>query len=86
MDMGDLGRVIIDLKLYQCTPYLISRLKSDRVEIRDDAAEVLRELTGLQLEFHGHSSTDDRRKAVRQWTQWWEDHKKERKAEKKASR
>jgi hypothetical protein len=85
IDMGDLGRVIVDLKLYQCTPYLISRLKSDRVEVRDDAAEVVRELTGLNLEFHGHSSTEDRRNAVKQWTQWWEDYKKQRKIEKKAS-
>ena len=83
IDMGDLGSVIVDLKLYQCTPFLISRLKSSRVEVRDDAAEVLRELTGLELEFHGHSSTEDRRAAVKQWTQWWEDYKKQRKAAKK---
>lgn len=83
IDMGDLGRVIVELELFQCTPFLISRLKSDRVEIRDDAAEVLRELTGLQLEFHGHSTTEERRKAVREWTRWWDNFKRTRKSRSK---
>lgn len=78
MDMGELGKILVDLEMVQAVPFLIKRLKSDRPELRDDAAETLRELTGLDLEFHGLDDAESRRDAIRQWSRWWEDYKRTR--------
>jgi hypothetical protein len=76
--MGELGKVLKDLGLVQTVPFLLKRLKSDRVEIRDDAAEVLRDLTGLNLEYPSSGNSEICRESTRQWKNWWEELKKTR--------
>jgi hypothetical protein len=77
-DLGELGTILVELKLLQSVPFLINRLKSDRVELQDDAAEALREITGLDIEFHSHGDQTQRRSAIRQWNRWWEEYKRSR--------
>lgn len=77
-DMGELGQILVDLNVTQAVPFLIKRVKSERVEIRDDAAEVLRELTGVRPDFHAHDDAGTRRDAVRKWSRWWDEYKKRR--------
>ncbi len=77
-DMGELGQILVDLNVTQAVPFLIRRVKSERVEIRDDAAEVLRELTGVRPDFHAHDDAGTRRDAVRKWSRWWDEYKKRR--------
>lgn len=78
-DMGELGEILVDLKMVHSVPFLINRLKSDRVELCEDAVEVLRGLTGLDLEFHPHGEDEtERRQAIREWNRWWEEYKKTR--------
>ncbi len=83
MDMGELGQTLVALKLYSTVPFIIKRTRHERPEIRDDAAEVLRELTGLDPEFYGSDTLEKRRKAVKVWDRWWSDYKKQRKQEAK---
>lgn len=78
-NMGELGQVLKDLDLIQAVPFLIKRLRSDRIELRDDAAEVLRELTDLDLEFPSEGGGEVRREAIKRWKKWWEDYKRDRK-------
>lgn len=80
-NMGDLGHILKDLKLFHAVPFLIKRLKSDRIELRDDAAEALREVTGLDLEYYSDGDPNQRRQAVKEWKNWWEEYKKNRKKE-----
>jgi hypothetical protein len=76
-DMGELGEVLAELDLVEAVPFLINRLKSGNTEIQADAAEALRMVTGLQVEFT-LADEDGKRKAIRAFNHWWEDHKKER--------
>jgi HEAT repeat protein len=79
-DMGELGEVLAELGLVEAVPFLINRLKSDNTEIQADAAEALRAVTGLPVEFT-LADEDGKRKAIRAFNHWWEDHKKERRKE-----
>ncbi len=76
-DMGELGGVLAELKIVEAVPFLINRLKSDNSEIRVDAAEALRGVTGLHLEVV-QGDEESRRRAIRAYSRWWEDSKKER--------
>jgi hypothetical protein len=76
-DMGELGEVLAELGVVEVVPYLIARLKSEKSEIRADAAEALRAVTGLEIEF-SPGDEEGRRQAIRACTRWWEDSKKER--------
>ncbi len=77
-DMGELGDVLAELKLVDAVPYLISRLKSDKSEFRADAAEALGKITELDIEYQSLDSEEQRRGAVKTYTRWWEEKKKER--------
>ena len=81
-DMGELGEVLAEMGLVDAVPYLINRLKIDNSEIRADAAEALRALTGLPADFP-HGDEEGRREAVRIFNRWWENRKKERRKERK---
>jgi hypothetical protein len=78
IDMGELGEILIDLGLVQTVPYLIKRLKSDRPEVRADAAETLAGLTGLDAGLAGPDDAEERRSAIRKWERWWDEHKRGR--------
>ena len=77
--VGELGKVLVELSLVQTVPFLIKRLRSERIELQDDAAEVLQALTGLDLEFHSGDDGEKRREAIKAWKNWWEDYKRNRK-------
>ncbi len=79
-DMGELGEVLAELDVKEAVPFLINRLKSDNTEIRADAGEALRAVTGLPVEFTPEDE-EGRRKAIRAFNRWWEDLKKERRKE-----
>ena len=76
-DMGELGEVLAELEIADAAPYLINRLKSDNSEIRADAAEALHTLSGVDVEFLP-GDEGSRRQAIRSYTRWWEDLKKDR--------
>src|SRR6185436_1432092 len=84
-DMGELGDVLADLGLIESVPYLINRLKLDKAEFRADAAEALGKVTGLGLEYQSVDSEEQRRNAIKVYTRWWEDKKKERRLQREAS-
>jgi HEAT repeat protein len=75
--MGELGEVLAEQKVVEAVPFLINRLKSDNSEIRVDAAEALRGVTGLPIEVVP-GDEESRRLAIRAYSRWWEDSKKER--------
>ncbi len=75
-NMGELGHILQEFELVQAVPFLIKRLRSDRVELRDDAAEVLRELTGVDPELTSQGDGEQRRGAIKAWKNWWEDYKR----------
>jgi hypothetical protein len=77
-DMGELGDVLADLGLADSVPYLIQRLKHEKSEFRADAAEALARVTGLDLEYQSLDSEEQRRNAIKTYTRWWEDRKRER--------
>jgi len=76
-DMGELGHVLRELNITEAVPFLINRLKSDNLEIRADAAEALREITSLQVEFYPEDG-ESRRQAIRAYNRWWDDLKRKR--------
>lgn len=76
-DMGELGEVLAEMKVVEAVPFLINRLKNDNAEIRADAAEALRALTDVEVDFT-RGDDDGRRQAIRAYSRWWEDSKKER--------
>ncbi|HVR73845.1 MAG TPA: HEAT repeat domain-containing protein [Planctomycetota bacterium] len=80
-DMGELGDVLADLRLVDAVPYLINRLKHPKSEFRADAAEALGKVTGLDLEYQSLDSEEQRRSAIKTYTRWWEEKKKERRLE-----
>ena len=77
-DMGELGEVLADLNLAESVPYLIQRLKHEKSEFRADAAEALARVTGLGLEYQSLDSEEQKRNAIKVYSRWWEDRKKER--------
>lgn len=77
-DMGELGEVLADLALLEAVPYLINRLKHEKSEFRADAAEALEKLTGVHLEYHTVDTDEERRTAIKAYSRWWEEKKKER--------
>jgi HEAT repeat protein len=77
-DMGELGEVLADLNLAESVPYLIQRLKHEKSEYRADAAEALARVTGLGLEYQSLDSEEQKRNAIKVYSRWWEDRKKER--------
>jgi HEAT repeat protein len=85
-DLGELGEVVVDLKMLDAVPYLIQRLKSDRQEVCLDAAETLAKLTGVELEFSAQDSVENRGLAIKAYTRWWEDAKRRRSAERQRER
>lgn len=83
MDMGEMGQLLVDLEMVSAIPFLIKRLRSERPEIRDDAAEVMRGLTGEDAGFHGTDDLPERRKAIKVWERWWNEHKKQLKQDRR---
>lgn len=79
-DMGELGEVLADLGLVESVPFCISRLKHEKAEFRADAAEALGKITGLDLEYQSLDSPDQRRNAIKSYSRWWEQKKRERRA------
>jgi hypothetical protein len=79
-DMGELGDVLGDLGLFDAVPYLIHRLKSDKAEFRADAAEALGKVTGVELEYHSVDTEEQRKSAIKTYTRWWEDRKREKRS------
>ncbi len=77
-DMGELGDVLADLNLTDAVPYLIQRLKNEKSEFRADAAEALAKVTGLNIEYTSLDSDEQRRNAIKTYSRWWEDRKRER--------
>jgi hypothetical protein len=77
-DLGELGEVLDDLGLVEAVPYLIQRLKSDRREIVLDAAEALKKLTGVEIEYSVVDDEAQKRQWVKTFTRWWEERKRER--------
>lgn len=77
-DLGDLGDVLADLEFHDAVPFLIARLKDDRVEVAVDAAETLARMTGLHVELSVQESAEQRREAIRAYQKWWDEHKRER--------
>lgn len=77
-DMGELGDVLAELKLFDAVPYCIQRLKHPKSEYRADAAEALALLTGLDLEYQSMDTEEQKMRAIKAYTRWWEDFKKER--------
>jgi HEAT repeat protein len=79
-DMGELGEVLADLGLVESVPFCISRLKHEKAEFRADAAEALGKITGLDLEYQSLDSPEQRRTAIKAYSRWWEQKKRERRA------
>ena len=77
-DMGELGDVLADLGLEESVPYLINRLKHEKSEFRADAAEALARVTRVDLDYQSLDTDDQRRHAIKTYTRWWEDRKRER--------
>jgi HEAT repeat protein len=77
-DMGELGDVLAELQLVEAVPYLIQRLKNEKSEFRADAAEALAKVTGLDIEYTSLDNDEQRRNAIKTFSRWWEDRKKER--------
>ena len=77
-DMGELGDVLGDLGLTEAVPFCINRLKSEKPEFRADAAEALAKITGLNIEYQSLDTDEQRRNAIRTYSRWWEDTKRER--------
>jgi hypothetical protein len=76
-DMGELGEVLAEEGIVDAVPFLITRLKGENPEIQADAAEALRAVTGLPMEF-GMSDDEARRLAIREANHWWEKFKRDR--------
>ncbi|MBN1441467.1 MAG: HEAT repeat domain-containing protein [Planctomycetes bacterium] len=85
-DLGDLGDVLVDLDLEDVVPFLIHRLKDERREISLDAAETLQRLTGEDVEFSAEQDAEQRRVAIKTYTRWWEERKRERSAQRRGRR
>lgn len=77
-DMGEMGDVLSDLELYDAVPFCINRLKHEKSEFRADAAEALGKITGVELEYHSVDSDEERRNAIKTYSRWWEERKRER--------
>ncbi|HLU49947.1 MAG TPA: hypothetical protein VK116_17735 [Planctomycetota bacterium] len=81
-DLGELGEIIVESKLYDVVPYLIQRLKSEDRQVVIDAAEVLQKLSGIEIEVTAAGADEEKREALRQYNRWWEEIKRERRQKK----
>lgn len=77
-DLGELGELIAESKLYDVVPYLIQRLKSEDRQVVIDAAEVLQKLSGTELEVTAAGADEEKREAIKRYTRWWEEIKRDR--------
>jgi len=77
-DMGELGKVILELELFDTVPFLIKRVKNGPEDIAIDAAETLEQITGWKFEYSMLDDAQERREAIRTLDRWWDDFKKER--------
>ncbi len=82
-NMGELGEVLSEMNMTEAVPFLINRLKNDNLEIQVDAAEALRAITSLKVDFHPEDG-ESRRLAIRAYNRWWDNLKRERRRERKS--
>ena len=83
-DLGELGEVLVESQLIDAIPFLIQRLKKHDRQVSADAAEVLQQLTGIDLELTPESSGEEKRQVVKAFQRRWDEIKKERAAHRRA--
>ena len=77
-ELGELGQIIRDLELIDTVPFLIKRLKSSSEDVVIDAAEILAQITGLELDYSMIDDPVQKRTIVKALDRWWGDRKRER--------
>jgi hypothetical protein len=54
----------------ECLPTLVALLEANDATVREDAADVLRRLTGQRFGFSGYGSAETRRESAGRWKEW----------------
>ena len=79
-ELGNLGKIVVQLELLDVTPFLIRRFKSGPDDLALDAMETLSSLTGIELEYSLLNDAEAKRSAIKELNRWWDERKRERSA------